>query len=69
MAELEKASAPLQDQLLEAAKFVGIEIQNLQITHDLTAIRSPGPNFHAREEWVLRWLLKKFQVVGDDGKE
>ena len=54
---------------MEAAKFVGIEIQDIQKSDALISARYTGSNFHAREEWVLRWLLKKLQAAGDDGKE
>ncbi|KFY90495.1 hypothetical protein V500_05159 [Pseudogymnoascus sp. VKM F-4518 (FW-2643)] len=59
LAELEKADAPIAEQLEQAGQFAGIEwLDFLQ-----TAIATPGEvrtgNFHGREEWVLRWLLKK----------
>ncbi|KFY30477.1 hypothetical protein V494_08148, partial [Pseudogymnoascus sp. VKM F-4513 (FW-928)] len=59
LAELEKEDAPIAEQLEQAGQFAGIEwLDFLQ-----TAIASPGEvragNFHGREEWVLRWLLKK----------
>ena len=59
LAELEKEDAPIAEQLEQAGQFAGIEwLDFLQ-----TAITTPGEartgNFHGREEWVLRWLLKK----------
>ncbi|CAG8960652.1 hypothetical protein HYFRA_00013530 [Hymenoscyphus fraxineus] len=68
LATLEKASAPFIDQLTEAAKFIG---------EDLEAVGRPGKDsveteklsktvsYHGREEWLLRWLLKKLQAPKD----
>jgi nucleolar pre-ribosomal-associated protein 2 len=67
--ELEKDSAPFEDQLLEAAKFIGIDLdeisrsaaQNLDSEEE-----SSIPFCHGREEWLLRWLLKRLQTQKDD---
>ncbi|KFY28381.1 hypothetical protein V493_02961 [Pseudogymnoascus sp. VKM F-4281 (FW-2241)] len=70
LAELEKEDAPIAEQLEQAGQFAGIEwLDFLQ-----TAIATPGEartgNFHGREEWVLRWLLKKLaEGAGADGGE
>jgi len=69
LAELEKGSAPFEDQLVEAVKFIGGGI-NFDGKHGFK-IDDPGkqPNsaaFHGREEWLLRWLLKKLQAPKDD---
>lgn len=69
LTELEKNSAPFKDQLFEAAKFVGLDledgdgsfVQNLK-----SADGSKPAIYHGREEWLLRWLLKKLQDQKDD---
>lgn len=61
--ELEKADAPINEQLERAGQFAGIEwldfLQTAIPTPD-TEVQQFG-NFYGREEWVLRWLLKKLQ--------
>lgn len=63
LTELEKADAPINEQLEQAGQFAGIEwldfLQTAIPTPD--AQQQPASNFHGREEWVLRWLLKKLQ--------
>ncbi|OBT70439.1 hypothetical protein VE03_00032 [Pseudogymnoascus sp. 23342-1-I1] len=60
--ELEKEDAPIAEQLEQAGQFAGIEWLDFLQTAIATApgeeVRTGG-NFHGREEWVLRWLLKK----------
>jgi nucleolar pre-ribosomal-associated protein 2 len=68
LSALEKASAPFEDQLYEAAKFIGIEISQLGVSLDYSSHRSERSKatvHHGREEWLLRWLLKKMQVAED----
>jgi len=61
LAELEKASAPFHDQLAEAAKFIGVDLEALgRVTNGDFEERPEGLS-HGREEWLLRWLLKKLQ--------
>ena len=62
--ELEKDSAPFEDQLIEAAKFVAVDLDELKSSkyngeESVKQLLSGSP--HGREEWLLRWLLKKLQ--------
>ena len=69
LAELEKCSAPFEDQLVEAAKFIGEDLNKIggsaDETYDRRAQLKPGA-YHGREEWLLKWLLKKLQALKDD---
>jgi nucleolar pre-ribosomal-associated protein 2 len=69
LSALGKANAPFEHQLHEAMKFIGIEICQLGIglehaTHKSERLKEVV--YHGREEWLLRWLLKKMQVPEDD---
>jgi nucleolar pre-ribosomal-associated protein 2 len=69
LVELEKASAPFGEQLLEAANFVGVKLDT--VGRDAKADegeerKGKAAVYHAREEWLLRWLLKKLQTPKDD---
>jgi nucleolar pre-ribosomal-associated protein 2 len=56
LASLEKASAPFEDQLIEGAKFIGVDLETVRRTSfDSDTSRA----YHGREEWLLRWILKK----------
>lgn len=67
LTELEKRSAPFKDQLHEAWKFIGISpgspTQSKAEADD--SKRYGGFLYHGREEWLLRWLLKKLQSQKD----
>jgi nucleolar pre-ribosomal-associated protein 2 len=66
---LEKNSAPFEDQLLEAARFVGLKLDDVgrSSTQELKLWkRSGAPVYHGREEWLLRWMLKRLQDQKDD---
>ncbi|RFU34601.1 hypothetical protein B7463_g1738, partial [Scytalidium lignicola] len=68
LAELENASAPYEQQLVEAAKFIGVDLYTIEKEgNDIleSANKSKVSVFHAREEWLLRWLLKKLQSPKD----
>jgi len=56
---LERASAPFGDQLEEAAIFIGVKLDIV----GRAAVEKVGKKdiYHGREEWLLRWLLKKLQ--------
>ena len=57
---LDKSTAPFASQLEEARSILGIKLSTLNHTVDQGSQRSThsGP----REEWTLRWLLKKFEA-------
>jgi len=65
LAELEKGSAPFEDQLVEAAKFIGEDLNTIgriaDEIHDRRQLLTTGA-YHGREEWLLKWLLKKLQA-------
>lgn len=68
LAELEKLSAPFEDQLVEAAKFVSVDLDTILRQADdggenTSSIGEGG--YFGREEWLLRWLLKKLQTPAD----
>jgi len=66
--ELEKGFAPFEDQLVEAAKFVAVDIQELGrsgIGENGSENKSKISELYGREEWLLRWLLKKLQAPKD----
>lgn len=65
LAELEKLSAPFEDQLIEAAKFVGQDIEAIAQSLDDTTENGKDKatvQYFGREEWLLRWLLKKLLI-------
>ncbi|KAH8820032.1 Urb2/Npa2 family-domain-containing protein [Xylogone sp. PMI_703] len=69
LAELENVSAPYEHQLLEAAKFIGVDLyaigkESSNVSKEADKYRFSA--FHAREEWLLRWLLKKLQSPKDN---
>ncbi|KAK6585951.1 hypothetical protein PZA11_001008 [Diplocarpon coronariae] len=69
LALLEKKAAPFEDQLVEAAKFIGIGLDAVKKPADDTLGRPDGQKFatyHGREEWSLRWLLKRLQAPADN---
>ncbi|KAH6672915.1 Urb2/Npa2 family-domain-containing protein [Halenospora varia] len=69
LTKLEKASAPFADQLVEAAKFIGVDLNTLQSPADVATKTNNGDKsaiYHGREEWLLRWLLKKLQAGKDN---
>lgn len=68
LAELEKLSAPFEDQLVEAARFVSVDLDTILQPEDdeaanISSARQGG--YFGREEWLLRWLLKKLQAPTD----
>jgi len=69
LVKLEKASAPFGEQLLEAARFVGVTLDTIgrdaKTDHGEEKKRKAAV-YHGREEWLLRWLLKKLQTPKDD---
>ncbi|PVH78171.1 hypothetical protein DL98DRAFT_590499 [Cadophora sp. DSE1049] len=69
LALLEKQAAPFEDQLVEAAKFIGLGLDTIcQSAEDGTVgkERERAVLFHGREEWLLRWLLKRLQAPSDE---
>jgi nucleolar pre-ribosomal-associated protein 2 len=69
LAELEKGSAPFEDQLHEAAKFIGIDLED--ISRSISGVfdlkeEPDASTYHGREEWLLIWLLKKLQAPKDN---
>ena len=64
--QLEKACAPVEDQLEQAGLFAGIEwldlLQTAFPTPDDEAGAKITNNFHGREEWALKWLVKKLNT-------
>ncbi|KAG9239698.1 Urb2/Npa2 family-domain-containing protein [Amylocarpus encephaloides] len=69
LVSLEKSRAAFEDQLLEAAKFVGIAVESLD-TLQLEPKSKEGVDeasgYYGREKWLLRWLLKKLQASKDE---
>ena len=68
LAELEKLSAPFEEQLEEAAKFVGVELESIgRYDKNVTKGKeqSKAAIYHGKEEWLLKWLLKRLQAEGD----
>lgn len=67
LVELEKAGAPIDDQLEQAGLFAGIEWLDFLQTAVPTPTNETGVkvtnNFHGREEWALRWLIKKLNTA------
>jgi nucleolar pre-ribosomal-associated protein 2 len=66
--ELEKDSAPFEELLIEAAKFIGVDPDELRSSPNdgIDTIQQPKAGiYHGREEWLLRWLLKKLQAPKD----
>lgn len=57
--------AQIEDQLAVAAQFVNFDPDSAVLLSN-----SPPINqicFYGREEWLLKWLLKKLQATGDLG--
>jgi len=69
LVQLEKGSAPFEDQLVEAGNFIGVHVDSIG-RYDLekeTLKSQPVPvSFCGKEEWLLKWLLKKLQAPKDD---
>ncbi|KAM0157744.1 hypothetical protein ACHAPG_004488 [Botrytis cinerea] len=72
LAGLEKASAPFEEQIREAGKFVDIDLDKVATVLDhqkheekVFKKKCAAGSFHGREEWLLRWLLKKLQSPKD----
>ncbi|TAQ83921.1 hypothetical protein B7494_g7755 [Chlorociboria aeruginascens] len=67
LTELENASAPFEDQLVEAAKFIGVDLSSIGRFPDGGNNGDvKGTASHGREAWLLRWLLKKLQSPKDE---
>ncbi|KIN03707.1 hypothetical protein OIDMADRAFT_158460 [Oidiodendron maius Zn] len=69
LAQLEKDSAPFEDQLVEAVKFVGTDVDYIgrySAEGFVSEKQSNAGTSHGREEWLLRWLLKRLQSAKDD---
>ncbi len=69
LTQLEKQFAPFEDQLIEAAKFVGVELDTADgLLKDGSKRKklSGAAKYHGKEEWLLKWLLKKLQAKDDD---
>ncbi|KAK0110723.1 hypothetical protein ONS96_002322 [Cadophora gregata f. sp. sojae] len=70
LALLEKQAAPFEDQLVEAAKFIGLGLDT--VCQSSKAGSSGGEeeervvSYYGREEWLLRWLLKRLQAPSDN---
>lgn len=68
LALLEKQAAPFEDQLVEAAKFIGLGLDTICKPAEDCFYEEKGGSttlYHGREEWLLRWLLKRLQAPGD----
>ncbi|KAE8452486.1 hypothetical protein EG329_000388 [Mollisiaceae sp. DMI_Dod_QoI] len=66
---LEKEAGSFEEQLSEAAKFIGTSLDGLRRFPDNESERDPSSKIvvsHGREEWLLRWLLKRLQAPKDD---
>lgn len=59
--ELEKSSLPSARQLDEAAAIAGIQISDAEGYAEVDAIRRQKSQSYVKEEWTLRWLLKKLK--------
>ncbi|KAL2068761.1 hypothetical protein VTL71DRAFT_15099 [Oculimacula yallundae] len=69
LALLEKQAAPFEDQLVEAAKFIGLGLETVCDIEQNGATGIEGEShslYHGREEWLLRWLLKRLQAPSDE---
>lgn len=66
LALLEKQPAPFEDQLVEATKFIGIGLNDIGRPADGVQEESKAVLYHGREEWLLRWLLKRLQAPSDE---
>lgn len=69
LAELEQSSAPFEEQLLEAARFVGVDLENADRSASQSLKSADGSisvAYYGREEWLMRWLLKRLQDQKDD---
>jgi nucleolar pre-ribosomal-associated protein 2 len=67
--ELEKGSAPFEDQLSEAWKFIRIDPEHVGRSGEEkngSNKEFQGSSTHGREEWLIRWLLKKLQSPKDE---
>ena len=64
LSKLAEKSSPLEDQLAAACTFVGHNDLdgNLRLHRYLEK-----PLYYGRQEWLLRWLLKKLQGTGETG--
>ena len=63
---LEKRSAPFEEQLSEAWKFIGLSAgSTFDFKEEISKIYEEY-KYHGREEWLLRWLLKKLQSPKDN---
>jgi len=68
LTELEKLSAPFEEQLEEAAKFIGVDADTISASSkNGVQIKEQGKDgvYYGREEWLLKWLLKRLQATGD----
>ncbi|RDW64953.1 hypothetical protein BP6252_10604 [Coleophoma cylindrospora] len=67
LVQLEKDAAPFEDQLAEAARFIGVTLDELYSSNPgfSDGQKSTLSALHGREEWLLRWLLKKLQSPKD----
>ncbi|KAF4636308.1 hypothetical protein G7Y89_g1788 [Cudoniella acicularis] len=77
LVELEKASAPFAEQLVEAAQFIGVDLDTIcksssNSEQECTGIeeekklKRKTAVYHGREEWLFKWLLKKLQAEKDE---
>jgi len=69
LVQLEKGSAPFEDQLVEAANFIGIHVKSIGrngLDKETLKGQSMPLLFCGKEEWLLKWLLKKLQAPKDD---
>ena len=66
LALLEKQAAPFEDQLVEAAKFIGLGLDTFCQSAEDGKEGERAILYHGREEWLLRWLLKRLQAPSDE---
>jgi nucleolar pre-ribosomal-associated protein 2 len=65
---LEKQNAPFEEQIIQATRFIGTDIKEINKFIENTGKGSKWhvPIYYAKEEWLLRWLLKRLSAPKDD---
>ncbi|KAG9242736.1 Urb2/Npa2 family-domain-containing protein [Calycina marina] len=66
LVQLEKSAAKFEDQLLEAAKFIGLHSNDDGRLLAGSKNAKKTSKTYGKEEWLLRWLLKKLQAPKDE---
>ena len=69
MADLEKLQGPPEVILEEAAKILGLNLERTSARCSAEFVYKDTPRSHGfKEQWVLRWLLKKLGVSDSKSK-